>query len=65
MRLPGRSPLVPPGWPDCGRTARWADARRAGLPPYLRIRMSLDGGDDQGRPGRKGWPAGHARQTGT
>ena len=28
MRLPGRSPLVPPGWPGCGRTARRAGARR-------------------------------------
>ncbi len=28
MRLPGRSPLVPPGWPGYRRTARRAGARR-------------------------------------
>jgi len=27
MRLPGRSPLAPPGWPGCGRTARRAAGR--------------------------------------
>jgi len=54
MRLPGRSPLVPPGWPGYGRTASRADARRYDLPPYLRIRISLDGGDDEVTQGRKG-----------
>jgi hypothetical protein len=54
MRLPGRSPLVPPGWPGYGRTARRAGARRYRPPAVSAHRISLDGGDDEGRPGRKG-----------
>ena len=56
MRLPGRSPLAPPGWPGCGRTARRADARRYRPPAVSAHPPELEGGDDQGRPGRKGWP---------
>jgi len=54
MRLPGRSPLVPPGWPGYRRTARRADARRYRPPAVSAHRISPDGGDDEGRPGRKG-----------
>ena len=54
MRLPGRSPLVPPGWPGYRRTARRAGARRYRPPAVSAHRISLDGGDDEGRPGRKG-----------
>jgi len=54
MRLPGSSPLVPPGWPGYGRTARRAGARRYRPPAVSAHRISLDGGDDEGRPGRKG-----------
>jgi len=54
MRLPGRSPLVPPGWPGYRRTARRAGARRYRPPAVSAHCISPDGGDDEGRPGRKG-----------